>query len=114
MPAKPKRRITKTTSIIITVTNGVPSQPSVQISKTQRVVFVNTDNTEYLFELWNQDNDDHIVVCPVLAANASLTFQADLDDLKPESKCHYNIEVVGSARKRNRSDGGGHVIIIGN
>ena len=70
MPAKPKRRITKTTSIIVTVTNGVPSQPSVQISKTQRVVFVNTDNTEYLFELWNQDNDDHIVVCPVLAANA--------------------------------------------
>jgi hypothetical protein len=43
-----------------------------------------------------------------------LTFQADLDDLKPGSQCHYNIEAVGSARKRNRSDDGGHVIIIGN
>ena len=102
-------------SIVVNVSGGVPSQTSVTLPGDQRLVFVNLDDTDYLVELWNHANKEHVVVCPVLAANGSLTFSADLDDLKPGSKCFYNIESIESARRKRDDpfDGGGHVIIIG-
>ncbi|ABF42116.1 hypothetical protein Acid345_3115 [Candidatus Koribacter versatilis Ellin345] len=111
------------TTIVVTITNGVPSLSQVDLPISGRIAFVNLDSVEYLIELWNRRNDDHVFVGPVLPANGSLTFCADLTHANNGDKCFYNVLLTTASRKRKRSkkskskgiaiDGGGHVIIIG-
>jgi len=107
-------------TIVVTITNGVPSLTQVDLPMSARIAFVNLDSVEYLVELWNRRNDDHVYVGPVLPPNGSLTFSADIAHAKNGDKCYYNVLPTTAVinRKKTKSggkviDGGGHVIIIG-
>jgi hypothetical protein len=110
-PAPQRLGTPPTPDATVTVTAGTASPQSVNIPG-KGVVQFNSDNQDYLIELWDKDNGKHPAVCVYLAANSSIYLVGDPDANDQNTNCPYNV-MSYSGQGGSIVATGGNKIIIG-
>ena len=103
-PAPQKLGTPPTPDATVTVSAGTASPQTVNVPS-QGVVKFNSDNQDYLIQLWDKKNEKHPAVCVYLAANSSIYVVGDPDADDQNSNCPYNVLTY--------SGGGGSIVATG-
>ena len=109
-PAPQKLDTPPTPDAIVTVTAGTASPETVTVPS-QGVVQFNSDNQDYLIQLWDKKNEKHPAVCVYLAANSSIYVVGDPDANDQNSSCPYNVLTYSSSGGSPVATGGNKIII---
>lgn len=103
-PAPQKLATPPTPNAIVTVTAGTASPQTVTVPS-QGVVQFNSDDQDYLIQLWDKKNEKHPAVCVYLGANSTVYVAGDPDANDQNANCPYNVMAY--------SGGGGGIVATG-
>jgi hypothetical protein len=103
-PAPQKLATPPTPNAIVTVTAGTASPQTVTVPS-QGVVQFNSDDQDYLIQLWDKKNEKHPAVCVYLGANSTVYVVGDPDANDQNANCPYNVMAY--------SGGGGGIVATG-
>jgi hypothetical protein len=100
---------------VITITGGVPDQPTSYVNVGGTVRFDNSDSTDYRIRLWEKKHRKHPLVDVFLPAVGSITLMAD-PNAKKKDECRYDLlptNLLKPSEGGVAASGGGGKIIIG-
>ena len=95
-------------TVAVTAGKAVPSSVSIP---SNGVVQFNSDNQDYLVELWDKKNEKHPAVCVYLAANSSIYLVGDPSADDQNANCPYNVMTYSGQRGGITATGGNKIII---
>jgi len=99
-------------NVTITIQNGLPSSPLVNIPNKGTVLFINEDPQVRYLQFFDKGNKNHPVMFVVLQSTESVTVAGGWRPDDQDTCCFYNVRISGDNPSKTMT-GGGNKIIIG-